>query len=191
MSDTWLLLVALFLVLAAAAAYYALSTSGGPAAGNVSGTARGASGCGGSGGGGDVCVPEAGMYLVILGTGGCPHCRAMKDYLPRVYPDVYFCEIMRRGSVCAEAFMKLFTAGVTSGVPTIVACSNTTGRVVFVEVGEYRNTTWWRSVLLHPPARPMVYEEGKPKTQLDPVTEQELAAMLCRAPPPGAERLHG
>ena len=119
------------------------------------------------------------LYLVILGTEGCPHCRAMKEYLPEIVNDTYFCEIMRQDSACAKAFMELVTAGITKGVPTIVACNKLTGQVVFVVVGEYRDTAWWRKVLANPPSEPTVYVEGKPVTTLDPVTAQKVSRLVC------------
>jgi glutaredoxin len=138
---------------------------------------------------GNVCVPVGSLYLVELGTAGCPHCRAMKEFLPGLGVEAYFCEVGHAGSACAKAFMKMFTAGITSGVPVIVACSNLTKTVVFIEIGEYKDKTWWLNMLHNPPSKPAVYEAGKLRTVLDPVLQQELSSLVCEEALKEATRL--
>lgn len=135
------------------------------------------SGCGG--GSGSLCSPVGSVYLVIIGTESCPHCRAMEGFLPGMGAAVFFCEIAEKGSTCAKAFMELFTSGVAPGVPVVAACSNLSKSLLFIEVGEYRNATWWRRVLLNPPREPEVYVAGKPKSSLDPVLAEKLSRLIC------------
>ena len=85
-----------------------------------------------------------GVYVVILGTMACPHCRAEKKFFESTMPGVaYFCSIDRSGSSCAKAFSILFSAGVTRGTPTNVLCDNRTGRVKAIVVGDVRSVAAW------------------------------------------------
>lgn len=183
MVRTLLVVLALAVVLALSVASTGLlsahshSNSASPASSTFLQEEKGVDGCGS--GNASICRPSSGVYLVIIGTLSCPHCRAMKDFLPSLGIGTYFCEIARKGSVCAKAFMELFESGIAPGVPVIVACSNLTKSILFIEVGEYRSQTWWSSVLSKPPSEPRVYIAGKPKTTLDPVLAEKLSKLIC------------
>ena len=99
----------------------------------------GAGGCGAAGSG--VCTP---VELVIIGLRGCPHCRAMEEWLPSLGYPVAFCDI-RESLVCSDVFTELYNRGLAKGVPVIGACSG--DRLLFVEVGELRNQSWWLRAL--------------------------------------------
>jgi glutaredoxin len=184
MVDGRLLFIMFMVALAAILLALNVAHLGGPG-----GQAPAGAGCSGESGG--VCVPASGVYFVIIGTEGCPHCRAMKEFLPSIGADTYFCEIMRSGSVCAKAYMELVTEGITQGVPVIAACSNTSKQLLFIEIGEYRNATWWRLAVASPSGSPAVYEAGKRVSDLDPVLAEKLYRLLCVEALRDAEKLKG
>ena len=121
------------------AAGQAAPVAGGSAASTGSAT-EGSTGCSG-GAGNAVCTP---LELVILGLRGCPHCRAMEDWLPGLGYPVAFCDI-RESIVCSDAFTALYNRGLARGVPVVAVCS--AGRLLLVEVGELRDRGWWLRAL--------------------------------------------
>ena len=88
-----------------------------------------------------------GTYIVMLGDPRCPHCRAMEKFFETYSAEAgvkaFFCSVLNK--VCADAFWKLYQAGATQGVPTIVACRE--NRIGFIEVGELEKSEWWSTKL--------------------------------------------
>jgi glutaredoxin len=129
------------------------------------------------------------VYVVILGSPACPHCRAQKSFFEHEMPGkAYFCDVDRKDSACMKAFSLLFNAGVTSCVPTMVLCDNVTGAVRAIVVGELESLNAWNKLFKSTPNStiPMYIElkdeyrvEGylKPKAGADSL--QQLYQLLC------------
>lgn len=124
-------------------------------------------------------------YIVILGSLGCPHCRALKSFFEREMPGTaLFCSVDNRGSTCVKAFSVLFNARVTSGVPTSIVCSNSTERILAIVVGEVKDAGFWEKLLAgsSPGGEiPIYYGEEKagylkPKS---PEEAEKLYKLLC------------
>ncbi len=119
------------------------------------------------------------IYIMEIGDPGCPHCRAMEKFFSEKLSGVksYFCSIAKKS--CADAFWLLYNRHLTVGVPVIVVCDNTSRTIMFIEVGEYRNTTWWMSLLSTPPSGPVVYKVGERWKTLTVDEARELYQKLC------------
>ena len=167
-----LIILTAVLSLAAAAAILASHNGGAAHAGITETQCSGKSGA-------DACTVETRIRLIIIGIPTCPHCRAMKELLGRLAPGTLFCPVTVRGSVCAKAFAQLVVSGITRYVPTIVACDTSSGRIAFVEIGEYRNTTWWIQMLEEPPGRPYIDAGGERIGVLPGYLADRLSRMLC------------
>lgn len=118
------------------------------------------------------------FYIVLLAVKACPHCAAMEKFFKNLPVDSYYCDI-QQSKECSDAFWKLYNKGVTRGIPTILVCSK--DGLLLVEVGEYRNATWWLTVPnslepLREGAIP-VYITGKQKLQL--TLTSDLYDVLC------------
>jgi hypothetical protein len=87
------------------------------------------------------------VYVVILDSPACPHCRAQKGFFERKMPGIaYLCDVDKRGSTCMKAFALLFKAGVTNGIPTMIVCDNATGTIKAIVVGELESVDAWNKL---------------------------------------------
>ncbi|ABM81182.1 hypothetical protein [Hyperthermus butylicus] len=138
----------------------------------------------------NISIPE-GRYVVILGSLGCPHCRALKAFFEDKLPGVaLFCSIDARDSTCARAFASLVTARITMGVPTSVVCDNSSRRVVAIVLGEYGDVAGWRQLLnLSPAQRIPVYTGSSIVGYVEPRDHTEFYKLLCLDTLQDAERL--
>ncbi len=128
------------------------------------------------------------VYLVVLGTVACPHCRAMLGFLPGLGVPVYFCEVYGN-KTCMDTLALLARLGVADGVPVVAACSG--DRLLFIEVGELRDHGWWLGMLRQPPPRPLVYRGGRPAAALDGQVYGLVSRALCLHAKGAAEPVEG
>ena len=120
-------------------------------------------------------------YIVMLGDPRCPHCRAMEKFFEKYSAETgvkaFFCSVLDK--VCADAFWKLYKAGATQGVPTIVACRD--NKVGFIEVGELEKSEWWSAKLANMSpvvaGKVPVYIAGSPYKEVE--IDKALAMELC------------